>query len=703
MKLTKLTMKYPRLACLQLALASCLLAQPALSQSTVATAKSVAGATAENAPDPEVSLQVTLWLKLNNRQELEATIQQLYDPQSPSYHQWLQAGDLAQYAPTAAQVAAVKGELQTHGLTLLADDPNRLSVRAQGTLAQMQSAFHTQIGVYRRGGQRIYANTTPATLDGQAGELALAVSGLDNAGRVVQANSIPLQRPKLTPVPLTEQGAPNAVIAQAQATGDLSHIVTDRCFQFPRTFLMGSTSEPPYATYTGNDYDPGSLQCGFTAAQISEAYGVTEAHKRGLRGQGQTIVLMEFYGSPTIVGDVNTFSSLNHLPPLTHSNFKIVYPDGKPSGPAPPPPPYSSLEVDAQMDVEWAHAMAPEANIVLMVMPTAGDEEVQYGIYYAAMHRLGGVLSINYSTPEYSAGAYTAQAYDQVIALAAASGIAVNVAAGEDLTVVVGVQGNPNLPASSPHATAVGGTSRVVLDGSHAVETAYGTALLLLEAPAIDSNAEIVGSPSGPLGAGTNITAGGESIFFPKPRYQSSLSCSGRCVPDVSALADQLTGALVVYTDPKLGQVVSTSGGTNLSSALFSGIWSLANQEAGHWLGQAAPALSRMPPRAIHDIVPFGSATNVTGTYVDETGTATDFTPVTMFSDEFGPMPAQFLSAIQLVSSTAGAPPDVGLALAWGFGGQLTVTPGWDNMTGYGTPNGMAFIHAAAHERDTTR
>lgn len=697
-------MKYSRLACLPLALASCLLAQPALSQSTVATAKSVAGAAAVSAPDPETPLQVTVWLKLNNRQALEGTIEQLYDPQSPSYHQWLQAGDLAQYAPTAAQVAAVKAQLQSQGLTPLADDPNRLSVRVQGTLAQMQSAFHTQIGVYQREGLRFYANTTPASLDGQAGEIALAASGLDNVGGVAQVSPKPFQPPRQTPVPFQAQGAPNPLMAQAQASGDLSHIITDRCFPAPRTFQMGSTSQPPYGTYTGNDYDPGSLPCGFTVAQVLEAYGVTEAHERGLRGQGQTIVLMEFYDSPTIVDDVNTFSRLSHLPPLTESNFKVVYPDGKPSGPAPPPPPYSTLEVDAQMDVEWAHAMAPEANIVLMVMPTAGDEEVQYGIYYAATHRLGGVLSINYGTPEFAAGTYTAQAYDQVVALAAASGIAVNVAAGEDLTVIAGVQGNPNLPASSPHATAVGGTSRVVVDGTHrAVETAYGTVSLVLEAPPIGSSVGNAFAPNAPLQAGADITAGGESIFFPKPSYQSSLSCSGRCVPDISALADRLTGALVVYTDPTLGQVVTTSGGTNLSSALFSGIWSLADQEAGHWLGQAAPALSRMPPRAIHDIVPFGSATNVSGTYVDPTGTATAFTPVTMFSDEFGPMPAQFLSAIQLISTTAGAPPNEGLALAWGFGAGLTVTPGWDNMTGYGTPNGMAFIDAAAHERDITR
>lgn len=691
-----------RLACLPIALASCLLAQNAFCQSTVTFAKSVGHALAASSPDPQMPMQVTLWLKLKNREALEGTLQQLYDPKSSQYHRWLGAADLAQYEPTPADVAAVKAELQSHGLTLAADDPNRLSVRARGTLAQMQSAFHTQIGAYQRDGRLIYANTTDASLDGQAGELTLAVSGLDNLAGPDQASSKPLVRPRQTPVPLQAQGAPSSLSAQAQGTGDLSNIITDRCFQPAMAVTVGTTSQPPYGTWTGEVFDSGSLLCGYDAAGLSAAYGVTEAHERGLRGQGQTIVLMEFYDSPTILDDVNAFSKLNHLPPLTSSNFAVVYPDGKPAAPVAP----GTLPTfETPLDVEWAHAMAPEANIVLMIPPTPADEEIQYGIYYAAMNRLGGVLSINFSEPEILSGAYTAQAYDQMLALAAASGIAVNISAGESAPPVQSaVLGNPNLPASSPHATAVGGTSRIVPSGAdRATEIGWSNwGVALDEGVNFNGSSSEVPIPPSQFGVGL-VTAGGESVFFPKPSYQASLPCStGRCVPDIAALGDgSFSGGLLVYTDPTAGEVVTTFGGTGMSSAIFSGIWALANQRAGHWLGQAAPALSRMRPEAIHDILPFGIENNVTGTFVDATDTATSYSATEMFSTASLPVPAQFVSA--LFSGTDSSGTTVWALNGWGFVGALTVTPGWDYMTGYGTPNGMALIDAAAYEGGVTR
>jgi subtilase family serine protease len=681
-------MKIRNLASLPLALTSCLLAQAAFPQSIVAVPKPMGTALRAGVPEPSMPMQVTVWLRLHDMQGLESTLEKLYDPSSPTYHEWLQAPDLARYAPTAADVATVKAQLQSHGLTVLADDPARLSVRAQGTVAQMESAFHTHIGSFTEGAATHYANTSAATLEAPAGNLALSVSGLDNTGSLpvstVPLNADPFDRARQQSV---------AIAGQPQVTGgDLSKIITDRCFQPPQVFTLGTQGQLPFATYMGNAYNPGSLPCGFTVAQLTEAYGVTEAHARGLRGAGQTIVLMEFYDSPTILDDVQAFSRLNGLPTLNGSNFTVVYPDGRPTAPGPLD---SSSVVQTPLDVEWAHAMAPEAKIVLMIMPTEGDEEVQFGISYAATQRLGGVLSVNFSTPELTAGTSTAQSYNQVVALAAAAGIAVNVSTGiwSSTQGKATPVGNPGLPAASPYATAVGGTSRGLPDGNGGfAESAFGLALLFLEATRIPEDILVPLLPSSTLG-GEASTAGGESGFFTKPAYQAALPCSGRCVPDISALADPLTGGLVVVTDPATGQQVATSaGGTGLSAAIFSGIWALANQHAHHWLGQAAPAIARMPQRAFHDIVPVGSSTNVSGSFIDSTGTTTNFTSAEMF-ELLGPPPTEFVSAIS--QNTASA-----VAYGWGFGGLLTVTKGWDNMTGFGTPNGMAFIDAAAHERE---
>src|SRR6185312_10961375 len=163
------------------ALLSMAAAQPAAAQSIISDTKPIdTTALVAAAPNPAVPLTATVWLKIKNRAALEAALERLYDPSSAQYHQWMSADALAAYAPGAEEVAIVKEELQSHGLTLLADDPQRLSVRARGTLASMESTFHTQIGTFRKGTQTFYANRTPATLSGPAGELTLSVSGLDN-------------------------------------------------------------------------------------------------------------------------------------------------------------------------------------------------------------------------------------------------------------------------------------------------------------------------------------------------------------------------------------------------------------------------------------------------------------------------------------------------------------------------------------------
>jgi hypothetical protein len=153
-----------------------------------------------------------------------------------------------------------------------------------------------------------------------------------------------------------------------------------------------------------------------------------------------------------------------------------------------------------------------------------------------------------------------------------------------------------------------------------------------------------------------------------------------------------------VFTDKTKGQVVATVEGTGIACSIFSGIWALANQHAHRALGQAAPLISRMPAHAFHDIVAVGSATDPSGIFVDPLGNQSSWTPAAVFAPY--PVPSNFFSAIlndrqgQVTTS-----PDVWAIWGWGLGGTLTVAPGWDNMTGFGTPNGMAFLNAAAHEQ----
>jgi subtilase family serine protease len=676
---------------LQLCLLSVLLlpfvpAQQAAAQSIVSDTRPVDTTTlAAEASNPSESMTVTVWLKMHDRDALEAAINQLYDPSSAQYHQWMSDEALTAYAPSGAEVAIVKEELQSHGLTLLADDPQRLYVRARGTLASMESTFHTRIGTFRNGARTFHTNVTPATLNGLAGELTAAVSGLDDSPFAPK----PIQ-------PLLSVRAGTVLFPQALAAG-LGEVSTDRCFDDqPKTMSFGSPTAD-HATYTGNSYDPGTKLCTHTVAQIRAAYAMDEAYARGLEGDGQTIVLIELLDSPTLVADVNAFSQLNGLPRLRESQLEVVYPDGKPSALL-----TASLEQTRQTpaDVEWAHAMAPKAHIVVVVPASPSDAEIQLALYYAIRHHLGNTINFSYNNNEADYGPVSIQPWDQVLSLAAARGIAVNVAAGDLRDAVTGsTLGGVGFPADSPHVTAVGGTVLGIPDGRGGLtETGFGGQFTAIGLP--EGNGEIGAQLPGSIEFFQG-TQGGASLVFAKPAYQRSLPGSGRLTPDVSLSANQLfLNEVIVYTDPTLGQLVASWGDTGVACSIFSGIWALANQHAHHALGQAAPAIARMAKRGkgIRDIVPVGSATNPSGVFVGLIQGQIPFAPPDLFAPF--PVPAQFYSALFHDQVDQIFLPDEWMVYGFGLGGALTTTPGWDNMTGYGAPDGMAFLDAAAGEDD---
>jgi subtilase family serine protease len=232
---------------------------------------------------------------------------------------------------------------------------------------------------FRKDGQAFYANVTEARLTGPAASLVEAVSGLDNLGK----------KPMLK-----------------------------------RRIDLRSG---PKATYTGNRYAPADfLECGYVPSDMQKAYGLDEVYQQGIRGEGQTIVIVDPFGSPTIQEDANAFSQMTGLPPLTADNFQIVYPLGKPN-------PFQDDWLDeTSLDVEWAHAIAPNAHIVLLVLPSeVEDQDFQFAIFYAALHGLGSNISNSYGCFEFDVSKATLRGYDFVISIAAALGISTNYASGD--------------------------------------------------------------------------------------------------------------------------------------------------------------------------------------------------------------------------------------------------------------------------------
>lgn len=248
--------------------------------------------------------------------------------------------------------------------------------------------------------------------------------------------------------------------------------------------------------------------------------------------------------------------------------------------------------------------------------------------------------------------------------------------------------GAASIPADSPYATGVGGTSQGVPSDDGPVESGWGTDITDIG----DVNG--ISVPPGFEGFQQG-GGGGQSVYLEKPAWQKALVGTGRLLPDVSAVADPFTGVIIVTpNDEGSASVVEVVGGTSVSSPVFSGIWALADQQAGASLGQAAPIISRMPAGALHDIVPIAaSVSNLSGT-VGLASSPTYYGPAALL-DLPASQPNGFVgTGVRITSTTAG----IGAVfdLSFGTDSSLMTYPGWDDATGYGVPNGLAFGRAAA-------
>ena len=614
---------------------------------------------------PAAPITATVHLKMHDQNAFDNAVKELYTPGSPTYHHWMNNREIAGFAPTADEVQSVISALKSNGLAVLSTSPDNLSIRVRGTAEVVENAFQTQIHNFRRQGKTFHANVTPAVLAGAAGSLVRGVTGLSN---------FPMRsKVKYQVNPKTGQ----RIIPQ-QATGSgFSGIATNNCFGDPAAVtLTTSGSDLPLGVYVGNTYTTSGVTCSWTPAQLQTHYGLPAAYAQGLDGTGQTIVIVD---GPTdgaeLVRDLTQFATLAGLPAITSSNFTVLYPDGKPTTLA--------LESDnwqdeASLDVEWAHAIAPGAHIVIEIMPSEDWDEFELAIDYARVNRLGNVISNSYGLPEALFGAFTVQGFEQVLQNAAAAGIAVNFSSGDGGDEGTGSanSGADLYPGSSTHVTSIGGTSIGIPNGTaNGAEAGWGNNVAFLS-----FGLTAVLDP--PEGLGFNGGAGGgSSVFFNKPSWQSALSGTARQSPDIAALADPFTGAVFVLN----GTPSAGIGGTSLACPIFSALWAIADQAAGASLGQAAPLLYRLPSTAINDVVPVNSLTNVAGIIVDSNG-ETDYSSSTMLAPLY--TTTQFYSALWNLGA------GIYLDLSFGTDSSLTVSPGWDNVTGLGVPNGLAFINA---------
>jgi len=325
---------------------------------------------------------------------------------------------------------------------------------------------------------------------------------------------------------------------------------------------------------------------GLSPAQIQTAYDLGPLLRRGIDGKGQTIVIVDSFGSPTIGHDLTVFDQRFGLPPPP--SLRVIQPAG-----AVPPYRRSGLRTgwagETTLDVEWAHVMAPGAKILLVETPTAENEgrtgfpQIVPAEEYVIRHHLGGVISQSLGATE---GTFrSAAAIEQLrgaYQLAARPAYRVTVVASTGDNGAAGqtysmrsyfTTPQVGWPASDPLVTAVGGTQLDLgPDGTR-------------RAP------DVAWSDSG----------GGRSAVFARPAYQDGVAGvvgRQRGIPDISMDASCASGVAVFSS--YFGQPAwSAACGTSAAAPLFAGIVALADQEAGHTLGLINPALYTMA--AHHD------------------------------------------------------------------------------------------------------
>jgi subtilase family serine protease len=360
----------------------------------------------------------------------------------------------------------------------------------------------------------------------------------------------------------------------------------------------------------------------YSPSDIRNEYDVTPLLDAGNDGSGQTIVIFDSFGSPTIQSDLATFDTEYGIP--APPSFNVYTPEGKPqynythaSASAVAHNKNMQTEIgwgyETTLDVEWAHAIAPGANIALVVIPTAetqgvqGVPNLQNAQEWALQNHIGTIWSDSWATTEQAFhNSSSIEQLNKLYATAAADGVSAFFATGDSGVANTDKQGRlydfptVTFPASSPDVIAVGGTQ-------------IQQATPPTDAPITSYLPEAVWNDC--CGAG----GGGFSSVFAEPSFQSDAGIGDpsatRGLPDVSMNAALISNVLIWESfDPTGPASWTLIGGTSSATPQWAAIDAIANQVDGP-LGFLAPRLYQLAgTSAFHDITAGdNSAAGITG------------------------------------------------------------------------------------------
>jgi subtilase family serine protease len=575
--------------------------------------------------DPSTAVGFRVYLGWRNEAAAEALAQAVSDPHSKSYGQYLTPAQFRhEFAPSAAQVNAVRSWLRSQGFSVDYTPANNHYVAAEGTLAQAAAAFNTTFKLYRVQGQVVRSPATALSVPASLGGIVTAVIGLDESDAFLTYDHV-----------VDKSAPPSAGFRNAQPLSDY-WAEQFSSYAYPSGFT--DLSDPATVPWTVTGYTPD---------QVKGAYGISNAYD----GAGQTVAIIDAFASPTILQDVNQWSTNRGLPTMNRSQLVQIVAPGTYRRPNNPQMGASGWYGEETLDVEAVHGMAPAAKIVFVGAPN-NRRDLDAALNHVVDAHLANIVTNSYGfVTELLPRGYVYSVNNTLIQ-AAIEGIGVYFSSGDegDDSSVVGFA-TPSFPPSSPWVTAVGGTSLAIgQDNTRVFETGWGTSKYSCDTTTLDC------TRTGWLyGSG-----GGTSVIFPAPDYQAGLGLTGRAIPDVAALGDPQTGYLVGQTQSFPGGAAYDEyrvGGTSLSSPIFAGLMALAQQDCGCVYGFANPM------------------------FYANAGAFTD-----IMSVKTAVARRDYKNGVDSSAGTVDS-----LRTFDDYSGSLTQTtrPGWDNVTGLGVPNGI--------------
>ena len=415
---------------------------------------------------------------------------------------------------------------------------------------------------------------TSGTADAASSSSVADVNSLDSSVASAMASTEVLPTYHMAPVLLDEPGqadvggtnnsahfAPKTFQVDA-ALADLPtarlnrQAVSQRIAELSRTRTASATGEssaPLTTTLAGTVFTPAQIRAAYGLAALPAAgASVTPAQAAAL-GAGQTIYLVDAYHDATALSDLNAFSAKFGLPtcanvaiattttklatPPSSCTFSQVFATASGTMSSTVPTYNGTWAPESKLDVQWAHAIAPLARIVLIEMPDAMSTSI-LGANLLATKLGPGVVSMSFGSAE-AGWAPTTDAYF------AGTGMTFVAAAGDSGAQVI-------WPAVSSNVLAVGGTG-MNWSGTTRTELAWAN------------------------------TGGGMSAYEALPAYQSGITPTGgsalarRAVPDVAFNANPMTGEYVAVTLPGAATVWNAYGGTSLAAPQWAGVVAVAN------------------------------------------------------------------------------------------------------------------------------